>query len=248
LRSWFIGTAFIGTVGAASQAEVLRARARAAIPALLAAVAGIHDRRVARSDRTADLRTLARWFAEAADESEAHRLWRAAFGLSPARHLRIDDATLDARDQLPVAAQTSWLEAPPLLISPRLRKAGRHAGPGRPKGVVDRSGEKALLALAAETEAEQIAAAQGRLATNGRMRLAEIGALGPAEFELFLDLLGEALARKIETHETVEATSSDGTLRIRLAPTGDGAMATIETSQGTFTGPDHFVEIGNVFE
>src|SRR5947209_13549139 len=40
----------------------------------------IYDRRSGRSDRTADLRALARWFAEAEDDQAAHRLWRCAFG------------------------------------------------------------------------------------------------------------------------------------------------------------------------
>lgn len=238
LRGWFIGQA-----GAISQAEVLRARARAAIPALLAAVASINDRRGARSDRTTDLRTLARWFAGADDDAAAHRLWRTAFALSPARHLRIDDGTLDARDEQPVSPQTGWLDAPPLLISPRLRKSGRQAGPGKPRTVIDRSQEKAMLVRVAREEAEQIAAAQRRLATGQRMRLSDIGTLEPTEFELFLDLLGEALARKIHPADAVEATSSDGALRILLAATGDHAIAVIETRWGRFSGLDHFIEV-----
>ncbi|HUY32194.1 MAG TPA: TIGR02677 family protein [Pirellulales bacterium] len=243
LRSWFIGRP-----GSPAQAEVLRARARAAIPALLAALAGINDRRVARSDRSTDLRALARWFAETDNDCEAHRLWRAAFGLSPARHLRVDDATLDERDEHPVSAQTSWLQAPPLWIAPRLRRTGRQPGPGKPKTVIDRRREKALLAQAAVAEARQIAEAQRRLADGRRLRLSEIGRLDAAEFELFLDLLGEALARKVRPSEAVEAASSDGTLRIVLQPTGDGAGAEIETGFGRFSGSDHYVEIHRVFD
>ncbi|MGH7278003.1 MAG: TIGR02677 family protein, partial [Candidatus Rokuibacteriota bacterium] len=96
LRSWFIGHA-----GTPSQAEILRARARAAIPALLAAVASINDRRFTRSDRSADLRTLARWFAEADSDEAAHRLWRVAFALAPARHLLVDAETLEQREARP---------------------------------------------------------------------------------------------------------------------------------------------------
>ena len=90
LRAWFIGRP-----SAPSHAEILRARARSSIPALLAAVTGIHDRRMTRSDRSADLRTLARWFAQADTDREAHLLYRAAFALSPARHLSIDHRTLE---------------------------------------------------------------------------------------------------------------------------------------------------------
>lgn len=239
LRAWFVGD------DQASQAEILRARARSAIPALLAAVAGIHDRRVTRSDRTSDLRTLARWFAEVDEERDAHRLWRAAFGLTPARHLTVDAETLGARDESPVGPQTSWLEAPPLLISPRLRKAGRYQRRGRPAVVIDRGKEKRLLAQMASAEAEQIAAARQRLATGGRLRLSEIGTLDADEFQLFLDLLGEALAVQIGS-DTVEVTSSDGSLHVTLTPTDDGTTAMIQTSSGQLSGPDHHFTVREI--
>lgn len=238
LRSWFIGRP-----DAPSQADVLRARARASIPALLLTVASIHDRRVTRSDRGADLRALARWFAEADSDAEAHRLWRAAFALAPARHLAVDDATLDAREARPVSAQTGWLEAPPLRISARLRASGRYVRRGRPNDVIDRSGEKALLAEAAAAEAGQLIAARRRLATGVRARLSDLGTLDAAEFGLFLDLLGEALAVKVDADAPVDVVSSDGTLQVTLEPTEDDGTATIVTATGTFSGPDHYVTI-----
>lgn len=238
LRSWFVGHP-----SAPAQAEVLRARARASIPALLLAVASIHDRRVTRSDRSTDLRTLARWFADADSDQEAHRLWRAAFALAPSRHLVIDAATLGEREARPVSAQTSWLEAPPLRIAPRLRASGRYLRRGRPNDVIDRSGEKALLAEAAAAEAEQIAAARRRLASGARSRLSDLGALDPTEFALFLDLLGDALAVKIGVDETVEVVSSDGTMHVTIEPTADGRAATIVTSAGRFSGADHYLTI-----
>ena len=136
-RAWFFETD-----GAPSQGEVLRARARSAIPALLVAVSNIHDRRVTRTDRTADFLALARWFADVKSDDEAHALWRTAFCLSPARHLRVDAETVDAREQTPVSAQTSWSEAPPVSVSPRLRKTGRAMTPGAMTKAIDRGREK----------------------------------------------------------------------------------------------------------
>ncbi len=78
------------------------------------------------------------------------------------------------------------------------------------------------------------------------MRLSEIGTLAPDEFQLFLDLLGEALAAKVGP-ETAEASSSDGSLRVTLAPTGDGVTAAIRTSAGVFSGPDHFITVRDAF-
>ena len=241
LKSWFIASGDMP-----SNADILRAQARSAIPSLLMAVSVIHDRRVTRSDRTTDLRTLARWFAQTDSDAEAHRLWRAAFGLAPSRHLRIDDETLQARDQNPVPAQRSWLDAEPIRITPRLRKTGRSIRPGRAKAVIDRSQAKALLAALAQEETEQIIRAQRRLATGQDLRLSDLGQLDPAEFQLFLDLLGAALSHKLYPHEVVETTSSDGVFSIRLAPLDSPATALIHTTSGLFKGPDHVLRVCNL--
>lgn len=238
LRSWFIGQE-----GVPSQAEVLRARARGAIPALLNALAGINERRVTRTDRAQDFRVLARWFAQAPDDTHAHQLWRAAFGLASARHLSIDAATLELYELQPVAASTSWLDAPPIRISPRLRATGHHTRKGRANNVIDRAEAKAFLARLAVQEAEQISRAQARLGTGRRIRLSELGSLERLEFDLLLDLLGEALGARVDPSAGVETTSSDGTLHLLLEPTGDGATATLETADGTLSGPDFFVTI-----
>jgi len=245
LGSWFVGRA-----GAPSQSEILRQRARSAIPALLSAVASLNDRRVARSDRAADLRALAVWFAVAPSDGDAHRLWRAAFALSPARHLAVDDDTLAARDTAPVPAHASWLEASPIGISPRLRESGRWTRPGPPSRVIDRSAERAMLARLAEEETAQIEAARRRFATGRRLRLSDLGLLGRAEFDLFLDLLGEAIAGRVRATDVVEATSSDGSLLIRLEPPADDSEETtsIETEIGWFRAPDFVVTISDAAE
>jgi uncharacterized protein (TIGR02677 family) len=222
---------------------MLRARARSSIRALLIAAAAINDRRTSRSDRVSDLRTLALWFTQSETDTDAHRLWRAAFGLTPARHLKIDDATLDERNTNPISGQTSWFDAPPIQISPRLRATGQIHRPGAPKAVVDFSRDKEQLAREAEAEAEAIAAAHRRFATGQPIRLSEMAYLDHAEFGLLLDLLGEALASRVSDDEPVEATSTDGTMIVSLLPTLDSRTAIIETSSGVFSGPDHIVVV-----
>lgn len=234
---------FLPSEGQWAQAEILRARARSAIPALLQAIAEVNERRLSRSDRASDLRRLARWFAACDSDADAHRLWRAAFALAPARHLLVDDETLAAREQRPVPPSTSWLDAPPVRVSPRLRRTGRYFRRGRLNDVIDRSREKALLARLAAEEAAQITAARARLAAGEATRLSDLGPLDPLEFELFLDLLGSALSRAVGTGAPVRATSSDGSLEIDLVPTGDGVLAEIATRDGVLTGPDHHVVI-----
>src|SRR5262249_56097412 len=72
-----------------SESELLRARARAAIPQLLGAIGALNERRSGRSDRSADFRVLATWFAGSASSAAAHRLARAAFALNPAPHFAL---------------------------------------------------------------------------------------------------------------------------------------------------------------
>src|SRR3984885_10258965 len=113
---WFTS----GNAAHPSQARLLRQAHVTAIKQLIDAVGLLNERRSGRSDRSADFRALARWFAEAPDEDAAHRLWRAAFGLCPARHLSVTGETADAWQDLP--AGTAGGGAPPVHISPQPRK------------------------------------------------------------------------------------------------------------------------------
>ncbi|MGO4427337.1 DUF2397 family protein, partial [Streptomyces sp. MCAF7] len=89
-------------------------QALGAIRQLLAVVRALNERRSGRSDRSADFRTLARWFAESPDDDSRHRLWRTAFGLHSSRHLTIDADTLVERMRRPVSPAAAWAEAEPL--------------------------------------------------------------------------------------------------------------------------------------
>jgi uncharacterized protein (TIGR02677 family) len=235
LASWFVGDRTHP-----SQASLLRQRARKAIPDLLATISTLQERRAGRSDRSADFRALARWFAEAPTDADAHRLWRAAFGLAPSRHL-----TCDAEhDDGGVRPATSWQDAPPVPIAPRLRATGRYAKRGAPAKVADRSAERERLAREIAAEAAQTEEIRRRLATGHPGRLAELAALDEGEFRFFLGLLGEALAAgPPDERGIVETVTTDGTLHVALEPTGDGAVAEIVTPAGTLRGPDHTVTI-----
>ena len=244
LRRWFLGEA-----GGASQAEILRARAREAIPALLFTLQNINDQRVTRSDRFADWQTLALWFAEAPSEEDTHRLWRAGFGMAPARHLQINQETLDRRDQSAEGPRTDWMEAEPVWVTPRLRANGRVTVRSQATAVVDQSQEKRELARLAADEAAQIACAQRQLARGCQMRLSDLGELETVTFHLLLDLLGEALATRTDPRQSVEATSMDGALLVRLGPADDGGrLAELVTSDGILRGPDCEVTISYAHE
>ena len=238
LRAWFLSVP-----GRSSQAKLLRSAARQAVPQLLGVVQALNERRSGRSDRSADFRELARWFAEAPDDQARHRLWRSAFGLYSARHLTIDQEALAAHEADPVPASASWYDAPGVQISPQLRRTGSYERRGRARAVQDRSEAKAYLAELARKQAEQTAAARARLATAGEVRLSDLGELDPAAFRLFLRLLGDALSAWRPGADTVAVTTNDGTMEIRLTRLPGTATAEIHTLDGVLRGPEHLIEI-----
>jgi uncharacterized protein (TIGR02677 family) len=241
LRQWFVSEP-----GHPSQAKLLRSRARQAIPDLLAVVATLNERRSGRSDRSADFRALALWFAEAPDETALHRLWRGAFGLYGSRHLVLDSDTRTAREEQPVPPSTSWREAPPLHISPRLRRTGSYERRGRASRITDREEGRRLLERLAAEQSEQTAAARARLATGRPTRLGELGELDSDAFGLFLSLLGDVLAARRPDRREVATTTVDGTLAVRLVALADAPVVEIRTPAGIFRGPDHVIEIADI--
>lgn len=233
LRGWFLHDGH-----ARPQSDLLRAQARSAIPQLLGAIAAVNERRSGRSDRSADFRVLARWFAECSDDDAAHRLARAAFALHPARHF-----SMSADGDEVVAPNTPWAEAPPLMIHPRLREYGDAGARGQQARVQDRSDARAILARFLDDEAEQVRRAKAQWATGQAMRLSTLGELDARAFGLFLALLGEALAGQHHPDQPVERMTSDGTLRIRLVPLAPDSHARIRTPCGVFAGRDHEITV-----
>ena len=233
LRGWFLATGH-----EPPQAERLRSRARAAIPQLLAAIATLNERRSGRSDRSADFRLLAGWFAVCADNGEAHRLARAAFALNPARHF-----SLVAGADVELPASTSWADAPPLVIHPRLREYGEAAPRGPLPRVRDRTADRAFLAQQLTEESQQVEAARKRLATGRPTRLSDLGELDMHAFGLFQSLLGEALSEQAGPEMLVERQTGDGSLHIHLKPLAPGSVARIVTPLGVFAGRDHLITI-----
>ncbi|MFF9567014.1 TIGR02677 family protein [Streptomyces sp. NPDC014685] len=239
---------FVSGEGRESQARLLRGRALGSIPQLLAVVRQLNERRAGRSDRSADFRTLARWFAQAPDDAARHRLWRVAFGLYPSRHLTVDGDTLAERTAAPEPASTPWAGARPLRVSPQLRRTGSYERRGKPRRVADRGEAKRRLAEIAAQQAEEVRAARDRLATGGPVRLSRLGELDPVAFQLFLRLLGDALATWRPETTATAATSGDGSMEIRLTALDDGSTAEVRTPDGVFSGPDHLIDIIDLTE
>jgi uncharacterized protein (TIGR02677 family) len=239
LRSWFVS----GGVRRHSQAQLLRSAAISAITQIIDAARAINERRSGRSDRSADFRTLARWFAEAPDDPSRHRLWQAAFGLGSARHLSVSTETLQAWSADPPAPSTPWSAAPPVEISPQLRRTGSYERRGQPNRIQDRSTARRLLTERAEQESAQLASARARLATTVPTFLSSFQHLDTKEFRLLLAVLGAALAARAPGEEHVTTSSSDGTMLVRLSVLPDMPPVELHTLDGVLRGPEHLVEI-----
>lgn len=224
---------FVAPSGRTSQADELRSLARTGIREVAAAATRLNRGRGGVVDRSADFRRLAVWFANCADARAAHRLWRTAFAVSPARHLTVSDATLAEREQSPVPATSSWADSPPLRIAPTLRKSGRVARSARTPRLIDNRSELESLREQCRQEAEELSLAQEELHTP-RCRLSELPPLSEQAFPLLLDLLGEALTKRGAAGETITAASTDGSMLICLEPTGDDSRCRLETRWGEF--------------
>ena len=90
----------------------------------------------------------------------------------------------------------------------------------------------------------RILSAQSRFAGGQRLRLSDLSQLETNAFDLFLDLLGEGISTKVFPGDSAEVLSNDGSLKVRLEPTGDGQLAVIHTPDGIFSGPDHWISVG----
>lgn len=240
LTEWFVSTS-----GRESEAKLLRARARAAIPALLAVVRALHERSGGRSDRTQDFLSLAVWFAGLPTDADRHRLWRSAFALTPTRHLSVTAATEDAWEAANLGNSTPWAQAPPLEISPQLRRSGSYERRGKPSRVTDRTAGKRMLIDHSRREAEQTAAARYRILTDGPQPLSHFGELDPEAFRLFLGLLGDALGAMGPDAATTQVFTSDGELTVTLSKIPGAPAITITTPDGELTGPDYLVDIAS---
>ena len=114
--------------------------------------------------------------------------------------------------------------------------------------VKERDAERALLAHQFREEHAQVEAARERLATGRVTRLSELGPLDGHAFQLFLQLLGEALTAQPSPDDSVERQTGDGLLRIRLEPLGRETRAEVITNAGTFAGRDHLITISPMHE
>jgi uncharacterized protein (TIGR02677 family) len=185
---------------------------------------------------------LAIWFAEAENDAAAHRLFRAAFACSPARHLQLDDQTLEQRDQAEQQSDSSWLDARPVHVAPQLRSTGRQPVGSANRRIIDRSAEReaALHRLNIEWSREE--SSRETLIALGRIRLADIGAIDSDTFRLLMELIEQAVPRP-GSDGSASAVHRDGSLRVQVTPAEESALAVVETEEGMIRMRDMWLEV-----
>jgi uncharacterized protein (TIGR02677 family) len=237
-RQWFVGTE--DTV---SQSQQLRHMAINAIPALLGVVQRLGDRRAGRSDRVADFRTLALWFAGASSDDDRHKLAAVAFGVAPARHLSVDEHTVDERMRHPVPPNTPWAEAPAIEISPRLRATGSYERRGTPSRVRDRTAERRTIALAVEAQRVELERLRAQLIGDEPAGIGDFPLVDAEARTVLLHLLGDALAQRRDPLDVVTTMSIDGVFEVELYPDGT-TESVLAMDDGVLAGPAHRIRIG----
>jgi uncharacterized protein (TIGR02677 family) len=167
LRAWF-GAEDGG-------ARRLHDQARQAVVALLESLDRIAEARSRPVGAAADFRALARWFAAAPTEEDAHRLWDAAFGLGPSRHAHLGHADAEL-----VPAGVPWARAEPVEVSALLRARGRTERVGRTGKVRDVTALRAERRARAARERAALEAAWSSLTTTSSTPPSTAGPASPS--------------------------------------------------------------------
>ncbi|HRI50679.1 MAG TPA: TIGR02677 family protein [Pseudomonadota bacterium] len=235
---------FIGHAGSEPTVDRLRALAVSAVIKLTRVLGRLNERRASMADRTADFRSLARWFQRCEDDVAAQRLYQAAFGLYCARHLHIEEDN-------PSAATTalSFWEAKPIPVPIRLRSHGQLSHTGRPAAVRDHSSDKQWVAACRRRERELRERAFQRFTAPAPICVSDLGVLEDSELDAFLLILAEGLSAARDRNGTRRARTPDGRYIVTLEPPPDAdrEMVMIVTPRGRLRCRDYRIRVEQRF-
>lgn len=243
LRAWFAPATPAASPegsadGGAPKIDALIGLAREAILQLLRVLELRWESRRRSASVAQDFRKLAGFFAQAAGEDDAHRLFNAAFGAWPARH-----AQLACPEEEAVGPSVSWSDAPAVEVPPILRVGGQTGTPVRLRAVADPA---RLRAARQREQAEQLGRAidlRAQLVTRGPVRLSSFGILPRDAFGELLDLLGRTLSASPAADGSRRTVSADGQVEVVLRDPGDGRIAHLATDAGIMGSPDFIVQV-----
>jgi uncharacterized protein (TIGR02677 family) len=220
LTSWYTGR------GGRSGPRQLRAAAEQALGQLITNAKRMLSAAGSGVSRRADLLRLAVWFDEA-DTDDAHRIFAAAFGAFPARHVLLGPDEDDGR----AGTTTSWWDADPIDVPVALRERGDRTARGRAARVPDPGLDRELLLAEARAEDERLRAAAAELVAAGHLDGARVS---PAARELLLDRLAGLLAIAQDLSDPVDSTDTNLGFVLSAEP-GDGARTVLHSHDGDVT-------------
>jgi uncharacterized protein (TIGR02677 family) len=215
-----------GAGDARSGPDQLRAAARQALGQLITNARRMLTASGTGLSRRADLLKLAGWF-HTADSDTAHRLYDAAFGCYPARHLLIGPDEPDVS----AGPSTSWWDSAPVDVPMSLRERGDRAARGRSSRVPDPGADAQRLLARARQRSEARQAAAAELVAAGSLHRKR---LSPAARDLLLDKLSALFAAAFTGNTMVEHRDADLGLLLRATP-AMGEVTVIASDDGTVT-------------
>lgn len=183
--------------------------------------------------RKADLLQLAAAIESATDDEAAWQLWCTATGLFPARHFTTPTPEITG------GQRTSTWDAPPAVISRRLRTQAARSLTGRASHIADTSRARAEARRVAAREQADVERAGATLAARSGTSFSEWKDLDQTETTLLLDLI--AIARNDTAPDGARSgISPDGRWRLTLHPRPGSAV--LSTPEGRLILPDALVE------
>lgn len=219
LVSWYTGRR--GRSGPAQ----LRAAADQALGQLLANTKRMLAAAGTGVSRRADLLRLATWFDEADTES-AHRIFDAAFGAYPSRHL----GNGPEEDSGRAGATTSWWDCEPVDVEVSLRERGDRTARGRSSRVPDLGLDRERVLAEAQEEMDRRRAAGAELVAKGDLNGKR---LTTAARELLLEHLANLIA--IDQALTGPATSRDTDANLILTAIPAAGATVVHGDDGNMT-------------
>jgi uncharacterized protein (TIGR02677 family) len=225
-EDWDRLTAWYDQSTGRSGPDQLRSAAQQALGQLLANAKRMLAASGTGVSRRADLLRLARWM-HTADTDTAHRLFNAAFGAYPARHLLLGPDQIDPRT--PVTG--SWWSTGTVEVPVSLRERGDRAAIGRTSPVPNPAAERAAVEAEAAEEAAALAVAVAELVAVGGLTHAR---LTPAARDVVLDQLAAVLAlHQGALHAPV--TVADPALGLTLVVSPSEHDTVVTSPDGTLT-------------
>jgi uncharacterized protein (TIGR02677 family) len=217
VRAWFVADA-----GEGSRAAELAAATRAGVSSVIALLRQITESQRGGVNRATQLRHLAAWVTDVADDDAAHALMSAAFNLRLARHLGgvHDDADL-------ISPRLSWQDAPGVEVAVTLFRRGKAPTAGVPQRIQAHAG------IRAELRRRQAAQRAAEREAGQRLLAADLGdgMLDEAQTRVLLKLLTRALeARSVVAGRITGGSGRSDMLVLRLVPAPAGSS--VRTAHG----------------